>query len=145
MNGAARRHGRHPGLILGVARFFHDPRGSMRGVLESRPSEGRLLAYALLAAAVLLAGRIATLMAAARSGTVDLPPHVAAQAASMLFFVPLVYYLLAGLGTALAKALADGAAGATGAPRSSGRRWSRRRSPFSPAWRRWRSTPRRGR
>lgn len=109
VNGAARRHGRDPGLILGVARFFHDPRGSMRGVLESRPSEARLLAYALLAAALLLAGRIATLAIAARSGAVDLPaidlpPHVAAQAASMLFFVPLVYYLLAALGTGLAKA-----------------------------------------
>ena len=95
---------RHPGLILGVARFFHDPRGSMRGVLESRPSEGRLLAYALLAAALLLAGRIATLSVVAQSGAADLPPRVAAQVASMLFFVPLVYYLLAALGTALAKA-----------------------------------------
>ncbi len=99
-NGAAR----HPGLILGVARFFHDPRGSMRGVLQSRPSEGRLLAYAFLAAGLLLAGRIAVLAVAARSGAVDLVPHVAAQAASMLFFVPLVYYLLAALGTVLAKA-----------------------------------------
>jgi hypothetical protein len=103
-NEAAPRHGRHPGLILGMARFFHDPRGSMRGVLESRPSEGRLLAYALLAAGLLLAGRIAALAIAARSGAVDLAPHVAAQAASTLFFVPLVYYGLAALGTALAKA-----------------------------------------
>jgi hypothetical protein len=95
---------RHPGLILGVARFYHDPRGSMRGLLASRPSEGRLLAYAFLAAGVLLAGRIAALTIAARSGAVDLPPQVAAQAASMLFFVPLVYYGLAALGTALAKA-----------------------------------------
>ena len=104
VNGAARRHGRHPGLILGVARFFHDPRGSMRGVLASRPSEGQLLAYALLAAGLLLAGRIATVTMVARSGAIDLPQHVAVQAASLLFFVPLVYYLLAALGTALAKA-----------------------------------------
>ncbi len=94
---------RHPGLILGIARFYHDPRGSMRGVLESRPSEGRLLAYAFLAAGLLLAGRIATLTIVARAGVVDLLPQVVAQTASMLFFVPLVYYLLAGLGTALAR------------------------------------------
>ena len=49
---------RHPGLILGVARFFHDPRGSIRGVLDSRPSEGRLLVYALLAAGILLARQL---------------------------------------------------------------------------------------
>lgn len=95
---------RHPGLILGVARFFHDPRGSMRGVLQSRPSEGRLLAYAFLAAGLLLAGRIATMTVAARGGAADLLPQVAAQTASMLFFVPLVYYMLAALGTAVAKA-----------------------------------------
>ncbi len=95
---------RHPGLILGMARFFHDPRGSMRGVLESRPSEGRLLAYAFLAAGILLAGRIATLTIAAGASAVDLLPIVAAQVASLLFFVPLVYYGLAALGTVLAKA-----------------------------------------
>jgi hypothetical protein len=94
---------RHPGLILGVARFFHDPRGSMRGLLESRPSEGRLLAYAFLATGLLLAGRIVTLTIAAQASVTDLLPQVSAQAASMLFFVPLVYYLLAALGTALAR------------------------------------------
>ena len=95
---------RHPGLILGVARFFHDPRASMRGVLDSRPTEGRLLAYAFLAAGVVLAGRVATLAIAARASAVDLLPQVAAHVASLLFFVPLVYYLLAALGTAVAKA-----------------------------------------
>jgi hypothetical protein len=99
-----RGSGRHPGLIFGVARFFHDPRGSVRGVLESRPSEGRLLVYALTAAALLLAGRIMAISVAVQSRPADLLPQIAAQTASMLFFVPLVYYLLAALGTALAKA-----------------------------------------
>lgn len=107
VNGAAR----HPGLILGIARFFHDPRGSMRGVLESRPSEGRLLAYAFLAAGLLLAGRIANLsVAAQQAGEMDLAPQIAAQTVSMMFFVPFVYYLLAALGTAMAK-IAGGQAG----------------------------------
>ncbi len=99
-----RNHGRNPGLILGFARFFHDPRGSMRGVLDSRPTEGRLLAYAFLAAAILLAGRVGALAVAAAGTELDLAPQIAAQTASMLFFVPLVYYGLAALGTALAKA-----------------------------------------
>jgi hypothetical protein len=109
MGGAVTGAVRHPGLILGLARFFHDPRASMRGVLDSRPSEGRLLAYAFLAAGMLLAGRIATLTIAARASVADLLPQVSAQVASLMFFVPLVYYLLAALGTALAKA-----AGGTG-------------------------------
>jgi hypothetical protein len=100
----------HPGLILGVARFFHDPRGSMRGVLDSRPSEGRLLAYAFLAAGVLLAGRVGALAVAAQGSGADLTPRIAAETASVLFFVPIVYYLLAALGTALAK-LAGGRGG----------------------------------
>lgn len=91
---------RHPGLILGAARFFHDPRGSMRGVLDSRPGEGRLFAYALTAAGMLLAGRMIAL-GAARG--VD-PGEAAAQVASLLFFVPLFYYGLAALGTVLARA-----------------------------------------
>lgn len=95
---------RHPGVVLGIARFFHAPRASMRGVLESRPSEGRLLAYAMLAAAILLAGRIAALTIAAGAAVADVLPQVSAQVASLMFFVPLLYYGLAALGTALAKA-----------------------------------------
>ncbi|MEM7423163.1 MAG: hypothetical protein AAF334_05530, partial [Pseudomonadota bacterium] len=48
----------HPGLILGIARFYYDPRGSARGMISSHPSEARLLAYALIAAGMLLAGRL---------------------------------------------------------------------------------------
>lgn len=93
---------RHPGAILGVARFYHDPRGSMRGMLDSRPGEARLLAYAMGAVSVLLAGRVLGLTAAADRP--DLPAQVAAQATALLFFVPLFYYALAALGTLLARA-----------------------------------------
>lgn len=92
---------RHPGLILGAARFFHDPRGSVRGVLDSRPGEGRLFAYALTAAGTLLAGRMVALGSVAPG--ID-PARAAAQVASLLFFVPLLYYGLAALGTVLARA-----------------------------------------
>lgn len=95
---------RHPGAVLGVARFYHDPRGSMRGMLDSRPGEARLLAYAMGAVSVLLAGRVLGLMAAAERADMDLPGQVAAQAAALLFFVPLFYYALAALGTFLARA-----------------------------------------
>jgi hypothetical protein len=98
------RDRRHPGLIAGFARFLHDPRGSMRALLDSRPGEARLLAYAFLAVGIGLAGRVAMLVLAARGSGVDLAPQIAAQTASMLFFVPIVYYALAALGTALARA-----------------------------------------
>ncbi len=45
-----------PGAVLRVARFFHDPRGSMRALLQSSPREARLLAYIVIASAILLLG-----------------------------------------------------------------------------------------
>ena len=94
----------HPGAILGVARFYHDPRGSMRGMLDSRPGEARLLVYAIGAASVLLAGRVLGLAAGPAAGDTDLPGQVAAHATALLFFVPLAYYAMAAFGTLLARA-----------------------------------------
>jgi hypothetical protein len=93
---------RPPGLILGVARFYHDPRGSMRGVLDSQPSEGRLFAYALIAAAIVLIGRITDILAAEPPGDARLD-MISGQVVSMLFFVPLIYYVLAAAGTGIAR------------------------------------------
>lgn len=90
----------HPGLILGVARFYHDPRGSMRGVLDSHPTEARLLAYVMIAASILLAGRVLSLLSAS---TGDLMARVLEQTVSLVFFLPLVYYGLAALGTWMAR------------------------------------------
>lgn len=94
---------RHPGAVLGVARFFHDPRGSMRGMLDSHPGEARLFVYALAAAAMLLAGRVLALFAVAARLNADLPGRVAAEVAALMFFVPLAWYALAALGTILAR------------------------------------------
>lgn len=101
MADAAGHAARHPGAVLGVARFFHDPRGSMRGMLDSRPGEGRLSAYALGAAAILLAGRAVATLAAGPTA-VEPAGIVAAQVVSLPFVV-LVYYALAALGSALAR------------------------------------------
>lgn len=95
---------RHPGAILGVARFFHDPRSSMRGMLSSRPGEGRLFSYALGAALVLLSGRVVALLSAPAELRGELPGQIAAHAAALLIFVPLVWYALAAFGTLLARA-----------------------------------------
>lgn len=95
---------RHPGAVLGVARFYHDPRGSMRGMLSSRPGEGRLFSYALGAALVLLGGRVLALLAAPAEMQAELPGQIAAHAAALLIFVPLIWYALAAFGTLLARA-----------------------------------------
>ena len=92
----------HPGLVLGVARFFHDPRGSMRGVLDSHPTEARILAYGMIAASLLLIGRLIDPIAGAARAA-DPVARTMEQAVSMLFFVPLVYYMLAALGTVIAR------------------------------------------
>src|SRR5690625_1668748 len=93
---------RHPGAILGVARFFHDPRGSMRGMLNSRPGEGRLFSYALGGALILLLGRVLALLGAPAELRGELPGQIAAHAAAFLIFVPLAWYGLAALGTLIA-------------------------------------------
>ena len=77
----------------------------MRGMLDSRPGEGRLFAYTLGAASVLLAGRTAVGLAAA-PGQIDPVGLVAAQVASLPFLL-LAYYALAALGSTVAK-LASG-------------------------------------
>jgi len=91
---------RHPGLILGVARFYYDPRGSVRGMLASQPGEPRLFAYAIIAAAIVLAGRLVDVSV---TGEGNLMPRVLEQIGSTMFFVPLFYYGLAALGTMLAQ------------------------------------------
>lgn len=90
----------HPGLILGVARFYYDPRGSMRGVLDSSPAESRLLAYAMISATILLTGQLVQVGAEGGEQTMA---KALAQTVSLLFFVPLAYYGFAALGTWIAR------------------------------------------
>lgn len=91
---------RHPGMILGIARFYHDPRGSTRAMLDSQPSDARLLAYAMIAVILQLAGRLVQISA---DPTVqNVLARTLEQAVSLIFFLPLVYYALAALGTWLA-------------------------------------------
>lgn len=74
----------------------------MRGVLDSRPSEGRLFAYALFAAGIVLIGRITDTVATEPPGDAQMD-MISGQVVSMLFFVPLVYYALAAAGTGIAR------------------------------------------
>lgn len=94
---------RHPGLPLGAARFYYDPRGSIRGVLDSRPSEGRLLAYLLVAMAIIAVGRLARLSLAYPPGSQEFIDRAIPEVVSWLFVVPLFYYLLAGLFSAVCR------------------------------------------
>ena len=91
----------HPGLILGVARFYHDPRGSMQAMLDSQPREARLFGYAMIAVVILMIGEVVKQYL---FGGPQLLQRASAEVVSMLFFVPLVYYGLAALGTLIARA-----------------------------------------
>ena len=75
----------------------------MRAVLDSGPGEARLLAYAVAAAAILLCERIVRVMAEAEAGT-NVTARIMEQTVSLIFFLPLLYYILATLGTVLARA-----------------------------------------
>lgn len=93
---------RAPGILLGIARFYHDPRGSIRGVIAGRPSDAKQLLFAMFACAILLLGRIMREIMEGNAG-VQLAEKISAEAVSLLFFVPLFYYLLAAIGTILAR------------------------------------------
>lgn len=84
------------------ARFFVNPRASVRAVLESRPSEGRILAFGMCAALILFSRQMATILA--RPDLLENQTELVMQnLVSFLFFVPLVYYLMAVIGTALSR------------------------------------------
>lgn len=91
------------GGILGIARFYHDPRGSVRAVLASDPREARLLAFAVGAAIFLLFERLVRLFATAGPET-DLVARALEQIVSLIFFLPLFYYVVAALATLIARA-----------------------------------------
>ncbi|MEM1131282.1 MAG: YIP1 family protein, partial [Pseudomonadota bacterium] len=91
----------HPGLILGVARFYYDPRGSMRGMLDSHPSEARLLAYLVIGATFALIGILVQLQTSVEG---DLIPRVLENTVSTLFFLPLFMYLCAVIAHVIARA-----------------------------------------
>ncbi|MEM6662267.1 MAG: hypothetical protein AAF666_08830, partial [Pseudomonadota bacterium] len=88
--------------ILGIARFYHDPRGSALSVIAARPREAKLFAYLLFSGLILLIGRLIQLFASPGSSE-DIARWAAEQTVSLLFFLPLLYYLLATLVTALAR------------------------------------------
>ncbi|MEL7153897.1 MAG: YIP1 family protein [Pseudomonadota bacterium] len=90
------------GVLAAFARVFVDPRASVRAVLDSRPSEGRILAFGMFAALVLFSRQMATILM--RPDLLANQTELVMQnLVSFLFFVPLAYYLMAVLGTALSK------------------------------------------
>ena len=92
------------GSVIGTAaRFFVDPRASVRAVLNSRPSEGRILAFGMFAAIVLFMRQTADILS--RPDLIDDQSELVMQSfVSFAFFVPLAYYLVAAAGTLAAKA-----------------------------------------
>ncbi|MGF1553450.1 MAG: YIP1 family protein [Paracoccaceae bacterium] len=95
------------GFIARVLTAWLDLRASMRSILASNPSEGRILSFAMLSGVVLFAGRALALL----SGTERLPqgvPMEAAFASGLLFQViawPLVLFGLAALIASIARAV----------------------------------------
>lgn len=89
--------------VLGLAaRFFVNPRGSVRAILDSKPSEGRILAFGMFAALILFARQMASILSRPELLS-DQTELVMQNFVSFLFFVPLAYYLVAALGAGIAK------------------------------------------
>lgn len=73
-------------------------------MLQSGPGEARLIAYVVIATLFLLAERIMRILAEAGPET-NVIARALEQVVSLLFFLPLVYYGLAALGTMIARAM----------------------------------------
>ena len=89
-------------MLGAAARFFVNPRASVRAVLDSRPSEGKILAFGMFAGLVLFVRQMADILS--QPGLLqDQTELVMQNLVSFLFFVPLAYYGVAALGTAIAR------------------------------------------
>ena len=86
---------RHPGLILGVARFAYDPAGSVRTMWASAPGEPRLLSYLMVGMFVLLVDALVWTSAQPSIAANQMDQALLAQVVSLVFFVPLMAYLIA--------------------------------------------------
>ncbi|MEM7210371.1 MAG: YIP1 family protein [Pseudomonadota bacterium] len=93
---------RNTSMLGAAARFFVSPRASVRAVLDSRPSEGRILALGMFAGLVLFARQMADILSQPEL-LQDQTELVMQSLVSFLFFVPLAYYGVAALGTAIAR------------------------------------------
>lgn len=90
------------GILSSAGRFFVNPRASVRAVLDSKPSEGRILAFGMFAALVLFLRQMANILIRPDL-LADRTELVMQNFVSFLFFVPLAYYLVAALGSGVAK------------------------------------------
>lgn len=91
------------GMLRGILTFYTDPRGSVRAMLDSRPSEAQILVFGVLACAILTARRIITISVLADDDT-DVMGQISANLVSLMFLMPIFLYALAALGTLLARA-----------------------------------------
>ena len=92
------------GVLTAFARFFVDPRASVRAVLDSRPSESRLLAFGMFAAFAVFVRQTTPIFRSDDVTDAQLAEFIEHLVAS-LFFLPLGFYLFAVLGTLIARAL----------------------------------------
>lgn len=92
-----------PGMILGIGRFYHDPRGSVRAVKDGHPEESTLLAYLMIGLAIILVGRLIQLAQLNPVGSEAFLPQAGAAVFGQIFVAPLFCYGLAALGTGFAR------------------------------------------
>lgn len=91
-----------PGLFGAFLRFYRDPRGSVRAVLEANPAEAKLLVILMLAMALIFCARIVQIHVQFQNPD-DRLELIMQQMVSQLLFLPLFYYGLAALVTAVSR------------------------------------------
>ena len=92
-----------PGLMSAFARFYVDPRGSMRRLLDRKPSEATLLIIMVTGILIVMAGRVVQIQLLYANAE-DRADILQSMIYSMLFLMPLFYYAFAAIGSAIARA-----------------------------------------
>lgn len=91
------------GIVPGVGRFYHDPRGSVRAVRAGHPEESTLLAYLMIGLVLILTGRLIQLAQSYPVGSDAFLPQAGAAVFGQIFIAPLFCYGLAAFGTLVAR------------------------------------------
>ena len=92
-----------PGLMPTFARFYMDPRGSMRRFLDRNPNEATLLIVMVTGILIVMAGRVVQTQLLYANPD-DRSDVIQSMIYSMLFLLPLFYYGMAAVGSAVARA-----------------------------------------
>lgn len=82
-------------MLLGVGRFYHDPRGSVRVARRAASREATLIGWLMVAMLIILIGNLVALSGRVPTTHPDFTPEAGAALMALIFIAPLLWYAMA--------------------------------------------------